>query len=182
MGAGYSDEVAESHGAGGAHRPVPGGSGRASRPSSVELAFWAGLFSVLVGFAIFAFSVLSVSDAELRAMVEQMRTADGQRFTLEQIRALRQVTVLMAVLALVLVAGVWIALLHFMRRGRNWARVAVTVLGAVWILLAAQSVFSSSALSGETLLAVVQVLSVGATLLLVHLHSSNEYFQLSRRR
>ncbi len=110
-------------------------------------------------------------------------SAQGQPLTLDQARS-----VYFAVLALVsaivaVIAALWIMFLFFMRRGRNWARIVITVVGAVWILLTLPSVIGGSAGGIATaLLAVLQVLTVAATIVFAYLAPSNQYFQITRRR
>ncbi|MCI2417007.1 hypothetical protein MOQ72_06190 [Saccharopolyspora sp. K220] len=151
------------------------------RPNTVDYSFWAGIASVVVGFAMLAAAFLLVSDAELQLVVRETEV-QGQRITLEQARGIYLAVVAVMTAIVAVIAGLWIMFLFFMRRGRNWARIVITVAGALWFLLTIPSVVGGSAGDITTaLLAVLQLLAVAATVVFAHLAPSNQYFQLARR-
>ncbi|GAA4859081.1 hypothetical protein [Saccharopolyspora cebuensis] len=173
---GQPPPYAQQHGA----PPAPD-DGPVERPGTVDASFWAGIASVVVGFAMLAAAYFMVSPAQLQAVVAEAR-ALGQPLTLEQARALYSVTLGMLVLVTVVLAALWIMFLVFMRRGRGWARVVITVVGVVWILFTVPSVSEGAGGGAVTvLLSVLQVLAIGATLVLAFLAPSNDYFQAVRR-
>ncbi|KAA5833324.1 hypothetical protein ABT337_19950 [Saccharopolyspora hirsuta] len=160
----------------------PDSAARPARPGTIDGAFWAGVASVVVGFAILATSFLAVSDAELQVVVEEA-AAQGQQLTPEQARAVYSGVMVLVAAVVVVIAALWIMFLVFLRNGRNWARVVITVVGAAWILLTMPSLAGTTVGGvGTALLALVQVLAVAATLVLAYLAPSNQYFQHARQR
>ncbi|MER7012300.1 hypothetical protein ABT324_12830 [Saccharopolyspora sp. NPDC000359] len=150
---------------------------RPDRPGTIDGAFWAGIASVVVGFAILAISFLTVSDAELQVVVEEA-AAQGQQLTPEQARAVYTGVAVLVAAVVAVIAALWILLLFFLRRGRNWARIVITVVGAVWIVLTMPSLAGGTVGGiGTSLLALLQVLTVAATLVLAYLAPSNEYLR-----
>ncbi|MGP4015195.1 hypothetical protein [Saccharopolyspora sp. 5N708] len=150
-------------------------------PNTINYSFWAGIASVVVGFAMLASAYLLISDADLQ-LVLQETAIQGQQITLEQARGIYLVVLAVMTAIVAVVAALWIMFLFFMRRGRNWARIVITVVGALWFLLTIPSVAGGSTGGSTTaLLAVLQLLAVGATLVFAYLAPSNQYFQLARR-
>lgn len=151
------------------------------RPDTINYAFWAGIASVVVGFAMLASAFLLVSDAELQLVLEQ--STQGQPVTLEEARSVYYGALVVLFVLVAIIAALWIMFLFFMRRGRNWARIVITVTGAVWIVLTIPSVAGGSAGGMTTaLLSAVQVLAVAATIVFAYLAPSNQYFQAARHR
>ncbi|RKT84939.1 hypothetical protein SAMN05421805_101131 [Saccharopolyspora antimicrobica] len=149
----------------------------APRPGTVDGAFWAGIAAVVVGFAILVTSFLMVSDAELQVVIEES-AAQGQLLSPEQARAVYTGVLVLVTAIVAVIAALWIMFLFFLRKGRNWARIVVTAVGAVWILLTLPSVTGGSVGgAAAALLAVLQVLTVAATIVLAYLTPSNEYFR-----
>ncbi|MEV0703902.1 hypothetical protein AB0I53_39125 [Saccharopolyspora sp. NPDC050389] len=152
------------------------------RPSTIDYAFWAGIASVVVGFAMLAAAFLLVSDAELQLVLDET-AAQGQPLTMEQAHSIYNAVLVMLVVIVAAIAALWIMFLFFMRRGRNWARIVITVVGAVWILLTIPSVGGGGMGSVlATLLSVLQLLAVAATIVFAYLAPSNQYFQHGRHR
>ena len=110
----------------------------------MDTSFWAGIASVVVGFGVLATALLVVSDAELRAVVDQL-AAQGRPVTLDQARAIYRMAVVAMFVIVAVIAALWILFLFFMRRGRNWARIVVTVVGVLWFLLALPSAVGGAA-------------------------------------
>ena len=75
----------------------------------------------------------------------------------------------------VIVAGLWIMNAVYSARGRNWARITGTVLGGLYLLSFLSSLTQPS--SGLVMaVSVVTVLVVVATVVLLWLRPSNEFF------
>ncbi|GAA0505241.1 hypothetical protein GCM10011581_32820 [Saccharopolyspora subtropica] len=152
------------------------------RPSTVEYAFWSGIAGVVVGFGILAAAFLMVSDAELQLVLDQAR-AQGQPMTLEQARSIYLAVLALTTAIVAVIAALWIMFLFFLRRGRNWARIVVTVVGVVWFLITIPSVFGGTGGSALTaVLGVLQLAAVGATVVFANLAPSTEYFRAAGRR
>lgn len=158
---------------------VPGGEFSApSPPSTIDNAFWAGIASVVVGFAILVASYLSVSDTELEALLLR----PDRSLTPDQAWGLFYGVMAFVAVLTIITAALWITFLFLMRRGRNWARIVIAVVGAVWIVLTIPTIGDLSAGIVLILLAVLQVLTVAATLVFAYLAPSNEYFRSARHR
>jgi hypothetical protein len=151
------------------------------RPNTIDYSFWAGIASVLVGFATLAAAYLLLSEADLQLVMRET-AIQGQPLTAEQARGIYVVVLAMTTAIVAVIAALWIMFLFFMRRGRNWARIVITIVGVLWFLLTIPSVAGGSTGGISTaLLAVLQLLAVGATLVFAYLAPSNQYFQLTRR-
>ncbi|SFS45699.1 hypothetical protein [Saccharopolyspora flava] len=161
----------------GAAPPPPEGSGP-RRPRTVDHSFWAGVACPIIGFVLFALSYSMITDAELEALLGEAGATGGQTLTLDQARALYQVTMAIVVVFFLVLAGLWIMFLIFMRNGRNWARVVITVVGTLWFLLTIPTVLGAAAgavLPG--LVAVLQLAALAATIIYAYLTPSNPHFQ-----
>ena len=143
----------------------------------MDTSFWAGIASVVVGFGVLASALLMVSDVELRAVVDQL-AAQGQPVTLDQARAIYRMAVVAMFVIVAVIAALWILFLFFMRRGRNWARIVVTVVGVLWFLLALPSAVGGAAGGvGPELLSLLQLVALLVTLVYAYLAPSNAYFR-----
>ncbi|GAB3676106.1 hypothetical protein [Saccharopolyspora tripterygii] len=148
------------------------------RPRTIELAFWAGIASPVIGFVMIALSFATINDAELQMVLNQTGAAGQPSLDLDQVRALFRVTIAIVVVFCLVLAGLWIMFLIFMRNGRNWARVVITVIGALWFLLSIPTVLGGAAGGiGTALVAVLQMVVVGATIVYAYLAPSNQYLQ-----
>ncbi|MFD0918423.1 hypothetical protein [Saccharopolyspora rosea] len=149
----------------------------APRPSTVDTSFWAGIASVVVGFGVLATALLVVSDAELRAVVDQL-AAQGRPVTLDQARAIYRTAVVAMFVIVAVIAALWILFLFFMRRGRNWARIVITVVGVLWFLLALPPALGGAEGGvGPQLLSLLQLVALLVTLVYAYLAPSNAYFR-----
>lgn len=162
----------------GAAPPPPEGPSGPSRPSAVDYSFWAGIACPIVGFVLLAVSFTSLTDAELQMVLDQAGATGQQTLTLDQARALFQVTVAIVAVFCLVLAGLWIMFLVFMRNGRNWARIVITVVGVLWFLLTVPTVIGGSAGAITTaLVAVLQLATIAATIICAYAPLSNTYFQ-----
>ncbi|MDI2031205.1 hypothetical protein QFW96_21430 [Saccharopolyspora sp. TS4A08] len=161
----------------GAAPPPPEGSG-SRRPRTVDYSFWAGIACPIIGFVLLALSFSVITDAELEMILGEAGAAGGQTLTLDQARALFRVTMAIVVVFCLILAGLWIMFLIFMRNGRNWARIVITVVGALWFLLTIPTVIGGA--TGAvltTLAAVLQLAALAATIIYAYLTPSNPHFQ-----
>ncbi|MBQ0922757.1 hypothetical protein [Saccharopolyspora endophytica] len=163
---------------GAAPPPPPERSPGSQRPRTIDNAFWAGIASPVVGFVMFALAFATISDAELQMVLGQAGATGQPALSLDQARALFQVTIAIAVVFCLVLAGLWIMFLIFMRNGRNWARIVITVVGALWFLLTIPTVIGGAAGGiGTALVAVLQLATIAATIVYAYLAPSNQYLQ-----
>ena len=120
--------------------PPPDDPGVVQRPSSVDNSFWAGVASPVIGLLAAALELFGVfgsagSEAFLAQLRRQTATqGGGPAFAPEQMAAVYRIALVVGLVFLVVLAALWIMFLLFMRGGRNWARVVVTVVGALWLV------------------------------------------------
>lgn len=151
-------------------------------PDSVTLSFWMGIASVVVGFAMMLASFLSIDDAELGMILREAQSPDVQ-LSMQEARTIYTAFVVGSLVFMAVVAALWIMFLFFMRRGRNWARIVITVVGIIWFVVTGPALLGGST-GGATamLLALLQMLAVGATVVCAWLTPSNQYFATAKRR
>lgn len=168
--------------------PPPDDPDVVQRPSSVDNSFWAGIASPVIGLLAAALELFGVfGSAGSEAFLAELRRQTaaqgaGPAFAPEQMEALYRIAVVVGLVFLVVLAALWIMFLLFMRGGRNWARVVVTVVGAIWSVLTLPQVFGPVVVLD--LLAVLQLVAIVATIAFAYRASSNHYFQAiaARRR
>jgi hypothetical protein len=165
----------------------PEGSAAVERPSSVDNSFWAGVASPVIGLLATALQLFGVfgpsgNEAFMAQMREQMSDQPGPELTPEQMEAFYRIGVVVAVVFLLVLAGLWIMFLLFMRGGRNWARVVITVVGAIWLVFTLPQVLGPVVVLD--LLALLELVAIAATIAFAYLAPSNRYFQAmaARRR
>lgn len=143
------------------------------RPRSLDQSFWCGVASVVIGFLIAIPSLLFMPDAEVNTLLREVgRQQPG--LSPDQIRSVYDATMIVTLVFLAIVAAVWILFLHQMRQRRNWARIVITVVGALWLLTTLPSVAAGGM---GSLLSIVQVIAVAATLVLAFWPDANEYLK-----
>lgn len=158
-------------------RPLDQGPGQIRRPTTLVAAFWLGIASAVVGFGSLAASFYMIGDTQLQAI---MRAAEnqGRQITMDQARSLFQASAIAVLIVFLVIAGLWVMFLFFMRNGRNWARIVIAIVAAVWIFITAPSL-SSGALAGA-LFGVLQLLTIVATVVFAFVRPSQGYFDAVR--
>jgi hypothetical protein len=157
-------------------RPVPVDVGTACQ-------LWWGVIGVGIVNLIAAVTFLFGERKQFTEQLVEEMAKDNPNLPMQQdsanlLFALGLMTVVIIALALAVVAGLFV---HFMREGRNWARMIVTMVGVVVIFVGVQLVFGIGTLDGPAAVvtgaaSIIQaVLVVGATVLL-HRQESNAYF------
>lgn len=149
----------------------------APRPPVLNAAFWLGIAAVAVGFLIAGLSIAFVGEADL-AFIHRSVEANGQSLTMEQVRTAFRATVIGIIVFLVIVAALWVLFLSYMRQGRSWARIVVTIVGVLWILFTSPSMMSG--VPWGPALAALQVLLIIATIVCAFLPASGDFFRAMR--
>lgn len=116
----------------GAYPPPPPseGYGQAVTPAEPPLAIKT---SVNIVWALVGLVVLGVILTLLS--LDDIVDAVGTDLTSEERDAARTAAIVGAIVALVIFGGVWTVLAIFLRKGANWARIVLTVLSALGLLL-----------------------------------------------
>ncbi|MCK2236730.1 MULTISPECIES: hypothetical protein [unclassified Crossiella] len=118
---------------------MPGGGGPVARPQQVELAFWiwiAGAVVSVIG------SVLGFIGArqQIASIMESQRTVNAdlppelQQRIQQTAESIGGTALIVGLVFGIIMAGLFVMFSVFMRNGRNWARVVLTVLGGIGIV------------------------------------------------
>lgn len=160
--------------AGSSPDPDPGGTAPGPRPRSVDLAvnlIWVAVALTLVSTAL----GLAQIDEAVATALESDTTG-----TLTESSA-RGGIVAFIVIFLVIGVGLYALLAFLIKRGKNWARIVFTVLGAIFLLLGLLGLGADqTALS--LLLAVAQLAVTAATLFFLWTKDSSAWFSASGLR
>lgn len=149
------------------------------RPNSVELSYKLWMANVILGVvgAILTFVLLD-------DIIEQ--AADEVGVSAEAAKDAAQPVVMTGlVIGLLLLAGI-AALAFQMRNGKNWARITLTVFGAIVLILALVSVGDQFAVAGLGvllgLIAVIRLLLIVGAVVLMYTKDSNPFFASPQNR
>lgn len=135
----------------------------ATRPVTVTAAFWLWVVSAVVGVigAIVAFATIGNNP-----QIQQLEQTEAAAVT----TGVTIAAVLFLVFAALRVLFAW-----FMYKGRNWARIVLTILAALSIIGVLLSLGTATILEWVTMLLVL------VALVLMWVPQSNAYFAASRR-
>jgi hypothetical protein len=149
------------------------------RPKSVDTAFLAWM----IGVGISVISLIFIFTVDADAIRDAMREGlDGQNrsYTQEEldnaITLFRTVTV---VFGLILI-GLFVLFAYKMRAGRNWARITLTVLGGLSIVLTISGLGSTSGI--HLIASIAQLGTVLAAVWYMFRPDANQYFASRRPR
>ncbi|GAA2782961.1 hypothetical protein [Crossiella cryophila] len=118
---------------------MPGGGGPVAKPQQVELAFWAWIAGAV--FSVIG-SILGFVGArqQIASIVENQRAANPdlppelQQRIQQTAESIGGATLVATLIFGIVMAGLFVMFTLFMRKGRNWARVVLTVLGGLGIV------------------------------------------------
>jgi hypothetical protein len=161
--------------------PAPGaGGGRGTAPKEVETSFrlWLAAIAVSLIGSIIAFLSL---DAITNAALGQSGL-DSSALTPEVTAAARVGAVIGAVIGLLILA-LQVAVVFQMRKGRNWARILLAVLGGLSVLFGLLGLFSAGTTLSigalgviSLLLSAVQIILIVGAILFMFRGAANPYF------
>ncbi|MFB9905208.1 hypothetical protein [Allokutzneria oryzae] len=145
------------------------------RPKTVEVAFWLSAGIAVVAFVVFGvvFSALHIVSSLIGASDEVETVPPGGRR--EFIEDVMGGSILLSLVVSVVVGGLVLTTVAMMRSGRNWARVAVTVLivaGLGWLATSGHGVD----LRSPSAFALVTALANVVVVVLLYVPQSNRYF------
>ena len=156
----------------GQHGSVP-----PQRPKEVDLAFWLWVASIVVGVvgAVVAFS-------QLDALVQQALDAQGlgaDPAVRDAARAGAFIGVVVGSVIGLIVVGLELLFAFKMRAGRNWARITLTVIGAIGILLSLVG-FAQPQPGATVITGVLGLLLTAAAIVAMFLPGAKPWFQRPR--
>ncbi|MFB9905207.1 hypothetical protein [Allokutzneria oryzae] len=154
----------------------------APRPRTVEVAFWLSVVSALSAFVSLAYFISLRQDMldSLTAAVQQLDAVPPER----KQDFVENAVNLSITLAVIVVGAVGVLLLVFafmMRRGRNWARIVLTIV-AVLGLGGMTTNVNGVVLSSPGPLALITFFVNVAVIVLLYVPPSNRYFAEHRLR
>lgn len=147
------------------------------RPKEVDLAFWLWVASIVVGVvgAVVAFS-------QLDALVQQALDAQGlgaDPAVRDAARAGAFIGVVVGSVIGLIVVGLELLFAFKMRAGRNWARITLTVIGAIGILLSLVG-FAQPQPGATVITGVLGLLLTAAAIVAMFLPGAKPWFQRPR--
>lgn len=156
--------------------PVPGPPPREPRPRTVEISFW--LWMVILTFgAVSSLLALAQIDRLRTEAINQMAAQDPtlDRSTIESVATGALIGTVLVGLVFVTIGFVFAFL---MRGGRNWARIALAVLGGLAVLV---GLFGLVNVSGPTAVtSFVQLLLVAGAIVTMFGSQANAWFRRPR--
>ncbi len=165
----------------------PGGAGLPPapvRPITVTIAFWIwmlGILASLVGLII----VLTSSIWEQAIAAGRLSTGSTGAINVDASSLVTTVKII-AVVVFVIIAGLYLFFAIKMYTGRNWARIVLTVLGALSVLSAFTPTYGTVTVNGQTFTGSSPVVNWAsglislAAIVLMYLPLSNAYFTASK--
>ncbi|SDN16227.1 hypothetical protein SAMN04489726_5260 [Allokutzneria albata] len=146
------------------------------RPKTVEFAYWLSLVSALSAFAslIYLFGLREEMTAGLREAVQRtnfLQSENQEAF----VRSAVSNTLIFATVIVTVIGCAMITFAVMMRRGRNWARIVVTVVAVLGLGGMTTSV-NGVVLSSPGPLALLTFAVNIAVIVLLYVPASNRYF------
>ena len=161
--------------------PPPGGFAPTgpvgTRPKEVDLSFWLWVSSFVLGLVGLLLFVGEFDAIRATAVEEARRQAqlDGTVLDEAQLENIIGIGLVAAVVIGLLVSAVQLLLAVFMRRGRNWARIILAVLGGLSVLSGLYSLTTGS--GAQTALTVVSLLVVLGAVVTMFLPAAAPWFR-----
>jgi hypothetical protein len=149
------------------------------RPKSVDNAFllW------MIGAGISLLSVIFVftvgSDAIKDAARESLRNA-GRSFTEDDVTSLANATKVIGIVIGLIFIGLFVLFAYKMRAGRNWARITLTVLGALNIIFTLINIRSSGAIN--LIVSLIMAVLILVAVYFMFRPDANQYFAAGKAR
>jgi hypothetical protein len=169
----------QAHGYGGTV-PVPGGGPvpLVVRPSEVSTAFWLWVANVVVGLAGSVVAFATIGDTVRAQLADQVRS-DPTLKTADVETVIRVGVVVGAGFALLFV-GLQLFVVFRLRSGRSWARIVLTVLGGLSVLLTVAGLGRASTVDAG--FGLVGAILVVAAIVYMFTGGAQQYFAPRPRR
>lgn len=152
--------------------------GAPARPKSVETAFMLWVINSALSLLGLVVTLLFDRDA-LRAAARTSLEGSGTSFTEAQLDQAVNASLIFTGVVAVLFFALYLLFAFKMRAGRNWARIVLTVLGGLSIVLNLVSLGTTSGIS--MVLTLASLALVGGAVFLMFQRDSNEYFNAAKR-
>ncbi len=152
--------------------PVP-------RPKSVDTAFSLWMANAGLNVLGFVVSIIFGRDA-MRAAARTSLEQSHQSLAAENIDKVVSAALILSGVFTVIFFGLYLLFAFKMRAGRNWARITLTVLGGIGIVMSLVSLRGGGA-GIVVVLTIVQVLLIGGAIVFMFVRDSAGYFTASNR-
>lgn len=149
----------------------------APRPKEVELSFWLWVTSFVIGLIGLSLFVGQYDTIRDTALEEARREAQRQGGSLDiaQIETVTTVFLVIGVIIGLVFSLVQLLLAFFMRKGRNWARIVLAVIGGISLLFGLLSLTGIA--GGQLALTVVSLIVLIGAIVTMFLPGANPWFR-----
>jgi len=164
----------------------PGGAGlppEPVRPNTVNYAFWCWILTTVASLITL---IVTLTSSVWTDAVDAGVRQSGQSVNID-VQSLVNTVKIVSVFVFLVFAAVYLLFAFKMRAGRNWARIVLTVFGALTLLSAFNTTTSSVTVNGQTYASssgsgwVTAVLAL-AGIILMYVGPSNKFFADSKAR
>lgn len=147
-----------------------------SRPKEVDISFWLWVASFVIGLFGLVYFVGEFDTIRDTALEEARKAAlrGGRPIDEQQIGAIINASLIVGVVIGVVLCAVQLLFAFLMRKGRNWARIVLAVIGGLSIL---SGFFSLTDVSGELPLNLLGLLIVAGAVGTMFLPGANPWFR-----
>jgi hypothetical protein len=98
-------------------------------PQAIMVSFWC-----FVGAAAIALLGGLLATGDKQAVLDQLRTTNPNHLTESQLQSVASTAIVIAVVATVIIAGLYVLFAFKLRAGRNWARIVLTIVAVLDLL------------------------------------------------
>jgi uncharacterized membrane protein len=148
------------------------------RPKSVDNAFMVWLTSAAIGVLSLILSI-SLGRDQIRDAARTSLQGQNKAFTEADLNNAVTIATVFAILVGIIIAGLFLLFAYKMRAGRNWARITLTVLGALSILFTILGVGNSGVAS--LIVSLIQAALILIAVYFMYRPDANQYFAAGRR-
>lgn len=150
-----------------------------ARPKSVDNAFLAWIIATAIGIVGLIVSLTLGSD-QIRDTARASLERQGRSFTEQDVDNLATLSKTIAIVIVLILTALYLFFMFKMRAGRNWARITLTVLGALGVVFIVINLGSAAAVS--LVISLVQAVLIVAAVVFMYRPDANQYFSAGRPR
>ena len=156
------------------YQPVP-----ADRPKSVDNAFLLWIVGAVISLLTVIFVFTVGADAITDAARESLKNS-GRSYTEDDVKNVANATKIIGVVVGILFIGLYVLFAYKMRAGRNWARITLTVLGALNVI---SILFSFRQAGGvSVVIGLIEAVVILAAIFLMFRPDANQYYAAGKVR
>lgn len=155
----------------------PPGAGTGPRPKEVDLSFWLWVTSFvlgIVGLIVFLGEFDTIRDTAVEEARRQVQR-EGSPLDEAQLESITSAVLIGGVVIGLLISAVELLFALFMRKGRNWARILLTVFGGIGVVSGLYSLTTESGV--QLALTVLSLPVVIGAIVTMYLPAANPWFR-----